>query len=49
LDRDGVGLLRDKRFDLGMPVVSIDDDRFATGGDQFEDHDIQERSAPDGE
>jgi hypothetical protein len=39
----------DKRFDPGMPVVGVDDDRFATGGDQFEDHNIQERSALDGE
>jgi hypothetical protein len=49
LDRDRVGMLRDIRFDLGMPVVGIDDDRFATGSDQFEDHNIQERSALDGE
>jgi hypothetical protein len=32
-----------------MPVVGIDDDRFATGSDQLEDHNIQERSALDGE
>jgi hypothetical protein len=49
LDRDRVGMLRDIRFDLCMPVVGIDDDRFATGSDQLEDHNIQERSALDGE
>jgi hypothetical protein len=49
LDRDRVGLLPDKRFDLIMHVVGIDDDRFATGSDQFGDHNIQERSAQDGE
>jgi hypothetical protein len=41
--------LGNKRFDLFMQVVGIDDDRFATGSDQFGDHNIQEWSAQDGE
>jgi hypothetical protein len=37
------------RFDLGMQVVGIDDYRFATGSDQFEDRNIQKRFALKGE
>ncbi len=43
--RDGIGVLRDKGFDLRMQVMGVDHNRLAAGFNQFGDQDIQKRSA----